>query len=288
MNGFGKTLAGSVILHAALLAAVAFVFASGAGRVFITPVYTVDLVSEGPRPVRQASLPAPQKPEAAKAEPAPPEPAVQKSAPQAAAQAAPKAQAAKSSKDALTIKKKPSVNEALKKIEKKVERRKDEALVASSIDDLKKKMEKERQSRDERVSSLRQEIGSRAASAKPREAAPALKPSASPAANAAGGAARADLEKKYPAYFGTIKSYVDENWQYPMGVNDSIEIIVSVKIARTGKLLDVSVEKSSGDKAFDASLLKAIKKAAPFPPLPVDMEGSFLETGLRFCPGCEQ
>ena len=280
MNGFGKTLAGSVILHAALLAAVAFVFASGAGRVFITPVYTVDLVSEGPRPARQASPPAPQMPEAAKAEPAPPEPAVP--------QAAPKAQAAKASKDALTIKKKPSVDEALKKIEKKVERRKDEALVASSIDDLKKKMEKERQSRDERVSSIREELGSRAGAAKPREAAPALKPPASPAANAPGGAARADLEKKYPAYFGIIKSYVDENWQYPMGVNNSIEIIVSVKIARTGKLLDVSVEKSSGDKAFDASLLKAIKKAAPFPPLPVDMEGSFLETGLRFCPGCEQ
>ena len=285
MNGFGKTLAGSVILHAALLAAVAFVFASGAGRVFITPVYTVDLVSEGPRPARQASPPAPQKPEAAKAEPAPPEPAV----PKATAQAAPKAQAAKSSKDALTIKKKPSVDEALKKIEKKVERRKDKALVASSIDDLKKKMEKERQSRDERVSSLREEIGSRAGAAKPREAPPALKPPASPAANAAGGAARADLEKKYPAFYGVIRDKVQENWIYPQGLKDNrISVIVSIKIARTGKLLDVAVEKSSGNQAFDSSLLNAVRKAAPFPPLPVDMEGSFLETGLRFCPGCEQ
>ena len=270
MNGFGKTLAGSIILHAALLAAVALLFASGASRVFITPVYTVDLVAQGPRPG-----PAPIA-EAVKEEPAPPVPL---------AKAALKAEPLKVSPEAIKVKEKPSVDDTIKKLEKKVERRKDEALVASTIDDLKKKMEAERQSRDARVSKLREEIGSRAASPK---AAPALKPQTSAPQNPASGASKVDLEKKYPAYFGVIKSYVDENWQYPIGVNDSIEIIVSVKIARTGKLLDVSVEKSSGDKAFDASLLKAVKKAAPFPPLPVDMEGSFLETGLRFCPGCEQ
>lgn len=277
MNGFGKTLAGSVILHAALLAAVALVFASGTSRVFISPVYTVDLVAQGPRPARQAS-PAPAA-EAVKEEPAP-QPVV----PKAAAQAMPKAQAEKVSPDALTINKKPSVDEALKKIEKKVERRKDEALVASSIDDLKKKMEADRQSRDERVSKLREEISSRAASPK---ATPALKPQASTAQNPAGGSAKADLERKYPAYYGVIRDKVQDNWIYPEGLkDDKISVIVSIKIARTGKLLDVSVEKSSGDKAFDASLLKAVKKAAPFPPLPVDLEGSFLETGLRFCPGC--
>lgn len=271
MNGFGKTLAGSVILHAALLAAVALVFASGASRVFITPVYTVDLVAQGPRPG-----PAPIA-EAVKEEPAPPEPAVQK--------AAPRAEPVKVSPEAIKVKEKPSVDDALKKIEKKVERRKDEALVASSIDDLKKKIETERQSRNERVSKLKEEISSR--SATPKAAAPALKPQASTAQNPAGGSAKADLERKYPAYYGVIRDKVQDNWIYPEGLKDgAISVIVSIKIARTGKLLDVSVEKSSGDQAFDASLLKAVKKAAPFPPLPVDMEGSFLETGLRFCPGC--
>lgn len=275
MNGFGKTLAGSVILHAALLAAVAFLFASGASRVFITPVYTVDLVAQGPRPG-----PAPIA-EAVKEETAPPEPAVQK--------AAPKPEPVKVSPEALKVKEKPSVDETIKKLEKKVERRKDEALVASSIDDLKKKMEAERKSRDERVSKLREEIASRTAPAKLREAAPSAKPQASAAVNPAGGSARADLEKKYSVYYGVLRDKVQENWIYPEGLKDgAISVIVSIKIARTGKLLDVSVEKSSGNQAFDASLLKAVKKAAPFPPLPIDLEGSFLETGLRFCPGCAQ
>lgn len=270
MNGFGKTLAGSVILHAALLAAVALLFASGASRVFITPVYTVDLVAKGPRPG-----PAPS--EAVKEEPAPPEPPVQ---------AAPKTEPVKVSPEALKVKETPSVDDALKKLEKKVERRKDEALVASSIDDLKKKMEAERKSRNERVSKLREEISSRAAAPK---TAPALKPQASTAQNPAGGSAKADLEKKYSVYYGVLRDKVQDNWIYPEGLKDgAISVIVSIKIARTGKLLDVSVEKSSGDQAFDASLLKAVKKAAPFPPLPIDLEGSFLETGLRFCPGCAQ
>lgn len=280
MNGFGKTLAGSVILHAALIAAAVLLYASGAGRVFITPVYTVDLVAQGPRPARQASQPAPPAP-APKAEPAPPEPAAPKSAPKAAS--------VKVSPESVKVKETPSVDDALKKLEKKVERRKDEALVASSIDDLKKKMEAERRSRDERVSKLREEITSRTAPAKPREAAPSAKPQASTAMNPSGGAAKVDLEKKYPAYYGIIGDKVQENWIYPQELKDNrISVIVSIKIAKTGKLLDVSVEQSSGNQAFDDSLLKAVKKAAPFPPFPVDMEGSFLETGLRFCPGCAQ
>lgn len=276
MNGFGKTLAGSVILHAALIAAAALLYASGAGRVFITPVYTVDLVAPGPMPGPQAPAAEP-----VKIEPAPPE-----AAPKAEPKPEPKTETRKVSPESLKVKEKPSVDDALKKIEKKVERRKDEALVSSSIEELKKKMEADRQSRDERVSKLRDEISSRNAP-KPLKAPAAPKAPAVAPRNPAGGAARANLESKYPAYYGLLRDKVQENWIYPQGLKDAtVSVIVSIKIARSGKLLDVAVEKSSGDKAFDDSLLKAVKKAEPFPPLPVDMEGSFLETGLRFCPGC--
>jgi TonB family protein len=276
MNGFGKTLAGSVALHVALIAAALFFVASG-NRVFISPVYTVDLVAQGPRPAIQAPQ-APPEIQPVKAAPLP-EPAV----PKTAAKAAPRAESSKASAETVKVKAaKPSVDEALKKIEKKVERRQGEAMVASSIDDLKKKMETERRSRSERVSRLKEEIGSRPAPAKPQEARAAQSP-------ATGGSSKASLEKKYSAYYGVLKERVDSVWQFPEGLKDNnISVIVSVKIARTGKLLDVSVEKSSGDHAFDASLLKAVRKAAPFPPLPVDLEGNFLETGLRFCPGCAQ
>ena len=279
MNGFGRTLAGSIVLHAALIAAAAIFFASGANRVFIAPVYTVDLVSNGPRQAVQAAPPALPVEKTPEVTPEPVKAAVVKAAAEKAApsKAAP-------SPETVKIKKKPSVDEALKKIEKKVEKRSDEALVASSIDSLKKKMETERSSRNDRVARLKEEISSRSSSAlAPQTPRPALNPASG------GGAARASLEAKYPAYYGLIRDKVQDTWIYPEGLKDNrISVIVSIKIARSGKLLDVSVEKSSGDHAFDTSLLKAVKKAAPFPPLPVNMEGSFLETGLRFCPGCAQ
>lgn len=275
MSGFKKTLAGSVVLHAAAIATAAFIFASGADRVFIAPVYTVDLVSRGPAratPARSAPAPEPPAPEPQRA----PEEAPTKQAAQKTAPPTPAAETVKVKAQA-----KPSVEEALKKIEEKVDRRKDEKLVASSIDSLKKKLEAERLSRVDRVARLKEEISSRASS----EVAQAPATGQATAA----GAQKVSLEAKYPAYYGMIRDSVQENWIYPEGLRDNrISVIVSIKIARTGKLLDVSVEKSSGEEAFDASLLKAVKKAAPFPPLPVDMEGSFLETGLRFCPGCAQ
>ena len=273
MSGFGKTLAGSVILHAALIAAAALLYASGAGRVFITPVYTVDLVAQGPVPGPQASA----------AEPVVEEPAPPEAAKKAEPKAEPKSETRKVSPESLKVREKPSVDDALKKIEKKVERRKDEALVSSSIEDLKKKMEADRKSRDERVAKLRDEISSRNA-AKPVP--PAARPQTATQKNPTGGAAKVDLEKKYPAYYGLLKEKINENWFYPEKIKDNIEILVSLKIARTGKLLDVSIDKSSGNPAFDDSLLKAVKKAAPFPPLPVNMEENPLDIGLRFCPGC--
>lgn len=267
MNGFRKTLAGSVLFHAALLAAAALVY-SGANRVFITPVYTVDLVAPGKMPGNPLPVPEP-----AQTEPAKPEPPAPAAEPQ-------KIEAVEAPKDTVKIKEKPSLEDALKTIKKKVEKRKDEALVASSIDDLKKKIEATRASK-ERVAKLREELAARANT----EAKAAPAPPVNPAAG--GGAARANLEERYSAYYGVLRDKVQENWIYPQGLKDNrISVIVSIKIERGGKLLEVSVEKSSGNRAFDDSLLKAIKKAAPFPPLPVDLEGSFLETGLRFCPGC--
>ena len=279
MNGFRKTLAGSIVLHAALIGAAALLYASGANRVFITPVYTVDLVSQGPKQAMQAAPPAPPvaAPESEPVKTETPEPVK------------PVAQKAAAAVETVKIKTKPSVNEALKKIEKKVEKRNEERLVASSIDSLKQKMEAERRSRNDRVAKLKDEISSRNSTAGPVQAIKPAVPVAAANTATGAGAPKASLEAKYPAYYGLIRDKVQENWIYPEGLKDNrISVIVSIKIARTGRLLDVSVEKSSGDAAFDISLLKAVKKAAPFPPLPVDMEGSFLETGLRFCPGCAQ
>ncbi|MBI5235148.1 MAG: TonB family protein [Deltaproteobacteria bacterium] len=96
-----------------------------------------------------------------------------------------------------------------------------------------------------------------------------------------------NLSAGYPAYYALIRDRVQENWKYPFQ-DDKALITISMKIGRTGALLDVALEKGSGNALLDSSLINAVKKAAPFPPLPHGFEGDFLETGIRFCQGCAE
>ncbi|HBG47193.1 MAG TPA: cell envelope integrity protein TolA [Deltaproteobacteria bacterium] len=273
MKGFGRTVAGSAIFHAALISLAVFVFGSEAKRAFITPVYTVDLVqSPGPRAERTEKR-------------APKEiPARKEAAAKAPDEAASRAQAAPE-KSAQTVKikeKSPSVDQAVKSISDKLRNRKNDELVDGRVDDIRKKLQAEEERR-KRLAKLKDEISSREAARVETKAAPPLPTQA----REYGAGQRPNLESRYPAYYGVIKARVENNWVYPPGLKDrSISVIVSIRIARSGKILEAAVEKSSGNQAFDESLLSAVWKASPFPPLPVEFEGNYLETGLRFCPGC--
>ncbi len=50
-------------------------------------------------------------------------------------------------------------------------------------------------------------------------------------------------------------------------------VVTRLVIARDGRLLDVSVVRSSGFQTLDTGLLDTIRKASPFPPLPGDVKG---------------
>ncbi len=95
------------------------------------------------------------------------------------------------------------------------------------------------------------------------------------------------IDVEFARYLGALRDRVQEKWGYPeIYQRAGLSIIVSLRIARTGHLINVWVEESSGNTRFDSSLVKAVKKAAPFEPLPPGFDGAWLETGLRFCPEC--
>jgi TonB family protein len=54
-------------------------------------------------------------------------------------------------------------------------------------------------------------------------------------------------------------------------------VVISIKIDSQGKVVSQEIEKSSGNILFDRSAEKAISKASPLPPPPVEME-----IGVRF------
>lgn len=280
-RGLRKSLAGSFILHIIVISAGIALF-NGPERKFISPVYTVDLVGPGPSK-EQAPV---------KAEPLSPQPRVREkeadTKPKEPPKSAKKEEARPVQKESVKVKEDKdaaSISEALKKVAENLRKKQESALVSSKVEDIKKKKEADSKFASERLGEIKKELSKAETRTFPQD-----RP-ARPAAGGGGGKglSSGSLQAKYPAYYNIIHDRVQENWIYPEGFELSrVSVIASLRIARSGDLLDVWLEKSSGNARFDESLLNAVKKAAPFPPLPQDMEGRFLESGLRFCPGCTE
>jgi len=89
---------------------------------------------------------------------------------------------------------------------------------------------------------------------------------------------------KINAYYALIWSRIKGQWALPPGIlpRGNIEAIIHTRILKNGTVANVSFEKHSGNRYFDESAMKAIKKASPFPPLPAWMRDSSIEVGIRF------
>jgi TolA protein len=109
-------------------------------------------------------------------------------------------------------------------------------------------------------------------------------PGAGPGGPGGGGAA-ANL--RFSRYYQALYEKIYQSWILPDYVTEkegSREVIVVIKIQRDGKILGASFEKESGNRQLDASVMNALKKADPLPPLPDDFRENFLEIGIRFIP----
>jgi TolA protein len=102
-------------------------------------------------------------------------------------------------------------------------------------------------------------------------------------ATAAGGAG-GEGDARINAYYSEIWRRIKSQWALPGGMmpKNALESIVSIEILRTGALTEAKFEKSSGNRYFDESVMKAIQKATPLPPLPEWINGSSLNIGIRF------
>lgn len=266
-RGIKKALAGSLIFHLVIILAGLIVIKAGKANTFLSPVY-VELVSSAPKASGAAVENAPQK-EPLKEAAERPEPAKLEA----------KKENPKAEQKAVTVKNKykdkakelAALEDSLKKVSERVKKRQDEAELEARLEALKKKQESESKEVSRRLDALKKELSSKRKS---------------PVAAAAGPAGKV-MEAKYPAYYSVIRDKVQEQWIYPEGFGaDKVSIIISIRIGRNGRLMDSWVEKSSGNSRFDESLINAVRKASPFPALPQDFQGTYLETGLRFCPGC--
>jgi colicin import membrane protein len=148
-----------------------------------------------------------------------------------------------------------------------------------------------RKKQDPTLEKTMAEIRKRAAAAGPTQKQPAKAGSgvdavpegkAGPASPPSAG--DADMNAKINAYYAMIWSRIKGKWALPQGIlpGELLETVIDVTILRSGAVTEVNFEKKSGNRYFDESALKAIRKASPFPPLPAWIGEGSLDVGIRF------
>ena len=75
-----------------------------------------------------------------------------------------------------------------------------------------------------------------------------------------------------------IQAKIYEAWRYPPSARPEMEVIVRIALVPTGEVIQVVLEKSSGNQALDRSVLAAVKRAEP---LPVPSDSRLFEQQFR-------
>lgn len=91
----------------------------------------------------------------------------------------------------------------------------------------------------------------------------------------------AQIEGIQNAYASKIQTQIERNWIYPDTGVQYVECSVSITVKANGSLVIRKIEQPSGNRTFDQSTLKAIKKTATVEPPPF---GEELDVVLKFIP----
>ena len=100
-----------------------------------------------------------------------------------------------------------------------------------------------------------------------------------------GGADGAQVGLARRLYYTEIWNAVRRQWALPEFLKSQrLETVLIIVLRRDGKVLDMRVEKSSGNEVYDESARRAVRKAEPLPPFPAIYSPAQEEIGLRFRP----
>ncbi|MCR5261425.1 MAG: TonB family protein [Candidatus Gastranaerophilales bacterium] len=88
-------------------------------------------------------------------------------------------------------------------------------------------------------------------------------------------------EPDFGPYMRELQNRIKRNWEPPKG-EESRRVVLLFSIARDGRLLSVSVLKSSGLDAADKAAISAVRLTAPFKTLPPEYKGNSVEIQFTF------
>jgi len=88
-------------------------------------------------------------------------------------------------------------------------------------------------------------------------------------------------------YIFDIWERIKEAWGLPGSytTKKDLESIVTIKVRKDGRIIDINFEKRSGNRLYDESILRALRSIDPLPPIPDSFNSDTIEIGFRFLPG---
>ena len=97
-------------------------------------------------------------------------------------------------------------------------------------------------------------------------------------------------EPRYITYFGSIQRSIDAHWQYPeLALQYGLQgrVIIEFTILFDGRIESVRLVRSSGSILLDEEALRAVRAAAPFPPIPqwIEPKPLLISAGMEYHDG---
>ena len=86
----------------------------------------------------------------------------------------------------------------------------------------------------------------------------------------------------YPYWFTQAFNKIAGNWRNPVLYEGTLVCAVYFQVIRSGRVVELRVETSSGIPAFDNACLLAIERSAPFPPLPREFRDEIIGITVPF------
>jgi protein TonB len=83
-------------------------------------------------------------------------------------------------------------------------------------------------------------------------------------------------------YLNLIRFRLQENWQPPPKKRGQMNTTVKFQILKNGSIVDIQLEKSSGQFMFDQAALRSVHLTNPLPALPVDFPEDHLTVHIEF------
>ena len=101
-----------------------------------------------------------------------------------------------------------------------------------------------------------------------------------------GGAGGRLIDPALARYLVGVREKIETTWHIPFisSQKKNLEVNATIKIRKDGRIVDITIEKRSGNRVYDESVVRVLRMIDPLPPLPESVTEDPLEVELTLRP----